>query len=89
MEIISVLTQLSIVSGLHHLGVIKCLHSARLLPRIISGASSGSIMAAMVCTRTDDEIPGMFDPTGIKLVRLISNERVIRSPVLICITGCL
>ncbi|KAI8149462.1 acyl transferase/acyl hydrolase/lysophospholipase [Fennellomyces sp. T-0311] len=53
--------------GLNHLGVLKCLHSAKLLPRIISGASSGSIMAAMVCTRTDEEIPYMFNPTGIKL----------------------
>ncbi|KAI7854431.1 acyl transferase/acyl hydrolase/lysophospholipase [Circinella umbellata] len=53
--------------GLNHLGVLKCLHSARLLPRIISGASSGSIMAAMLCTKTDDEIPYMFNPTGIKL----------------------
>ncbi|KAI9317878.1 acyl transferase/acyl hydrolase/lysophospholipase [Dichotomocladium elegans] len=47
--------------GLNHLGVLKCLHGARLLPRIISGASSGSIMAAMICTKTEDEIPGLFD----------------------------
>ena len=58
--------------GLNHLGVLKCLHSARLLPRIISGASSGSIMAAMLCTKTDDEIPYMFNPTGIKLVSMTS-----------------
>lgn len=54
--------------GLNHLGVLKCLHSARLLPRIISGASSGSIMAAMLCTKTDEEIPQMFNPAGIQLV---------------------
>ncbi|ORY94010.1 putative esterase of the alpha-beta hydrolase superfamily [Syncephalastrum racemosum] len=53
--------------GLNHLGVIKCLHKQRMLPRIISGASSGSIMAALVCTRTDDEIPYMFNPAGIQL----------------------
>ena len=58
--------------GLNHLGVLKCLHSARLLPRIISGASSGSIMASMLCTKTDDEIPYMFNPTGIKLVTMTS-----------------
>ncbi|KAF7725925.1 hypothetical protein EC973_009162 [Apophysomyces ossiformis] len=53
--------------GLNHLGVIKCLHRARLLPRIISGASSGSIMAALLCTRTEEEIPQMFDPLSIRL----------------------
>ncbi|KAI8364743.1 acyl transferase/acyl hydrolase/lysophospholipase [Radiomyces spectabilis] len=53
--------------GLNHIGVIKCLHRARLLPRIISGASSGSIIAALVCTKTDEEIPHMFDPLSVKL----------------------
>ncbi|KAG2176889.1 hypothetical protein INT43_007543 [Umbelopsis isabellina] len=53
--------------GLNHIGVIKCLYEAKLLPRIISGASSGSIMAALVCTRTDDEIPQLFDPLSVKL----------------------
>ncbi|ORZ08172.1 acyl transferase/acyl hydrolase/lysophospholipase [Absidia repens] len=53
--------------GLYHLGVLKCLANARLLPRIISGASSGSIMAALVCTKTVDEIPDMFDPSLVKL----------------------
>ncbi|CAG8795188.1 31306_t:CDS:2, partial [Racocetra persica] len=37
--------------------VIKCLYECKLLPRIISGASSGSIFAALLCTKTDDEIP--------------------------------
>ncbi|OAD09001.1 hypothetical protein MUCCIDRAFT_20383, partial [Mucor lusitanicus CBS 277.49] len=49
--------------GLNHIGVIKCLHEAQLLPRIISGASSGSIMASLVCTKTSDELPSMFDPS--------------------------
>ncbi|KAI8079954.1 acyl transferase/acyl hydrolase/lysophospholipase [Halteromyces radiatus] len=53
--------------GLYHLGVLKCLFNARLLPRVISGASSGSIMAALLCTKTVDEIPHMFDPTAVKL----------------------
>lgn len=55
-------------TGLNHIGVIKCLHENRLLPRIISGASSGSIMAALMCTRTDEEIPQMFDPASVNLV---------------------
>ncbi|CAO3684617.1 unnamed protein product [Umbelopsis vinacea] len=53
--------------GLNHIGVVKCLYEAKLLPRIISGASSGSIMAALVCTRTDEEIPQLFDPISVKL----------------------
>ncbi|KAG1139955.1 hypothetical protein G6F37_010344 [Rhizopus arrhizus] len=48
--------------GLNHIGVIKCLYEHNLLPRIISGASSGSIMASFVCTKTEDELPNTFDP---------------------------
>ena len=43
--------------GMNHIGVIKALWTAKLLPRIISGASAGSIVSAVLCTRTDDEIP--------------------------------
>ncbi|CAG8589633.1 2158_t:CDS:10, partial [Funneliformis mosseae] len=43
--------------GLTHVGVIKSLHECKLLPRIISGASSGSIIASLLCTKTDEEIP--------------------------------
>lgn len=50
------------------MGAIKCLHKQRLLPRIISGASSGSIAAACVCTKTEDELCDMFVPEGINLV---------------------
>ncbi|KAF9210560.1 hypothetical protein BGZ59_009287, partial [Podila verticillata] len=46
--------------GLMHLGVIKTLFETLLLPRIISGSSCGSIIAAILCTRTDEEIPLMF-----------------------------
>ncbi|CAO3652240.1 unnamed protein product [Cunninghamella echinulata] len=53
--------------GLYHLGVLKCLFNSGLLPRIISGASSGSIMASLLCTKTSEEIATMFDPTTVKL----------------------
>ncbi|KAG0069139.1 hypothetical protein BGZ92_004733 [Podila epicladia] len=46
--------------GLMHIGVIKTLFESQLLPRIISGSSCGSIIAAILCTRTDEEIPMMF-----------------------------
>lgn len=43
--------------GMSHIGVAKCLWEQCLLPRIISGASAGSIVGAVLCSRTDDEIP--------------------------------
>lgn len=39
-----------------HLGVIKVLREQGLLPRILSGASAGSMIAALVGTRTDREL---------------------------------
>ncbi len=40
-----------------HTGVIKSSSRANLLPRIISGASAGSIVCAVLCTRNDEEMP--------------------------------
>ncbi|KND88263.1 Lipase 4, partial [Tolypocladium ophioglossoides CBS 100239] len=47
--------------GMTHIGVLKALFEAQLLPRIISGASAGSIVSAVMCTRTDEEIPTLID----------------------------
>lgn len=46
--------------GMNHIGVLKALWEARLLPRIISGASAGSIVCAVICTRTDQEMPDLL-----------------------------
>jgi TAG lipase / steryl ester hydrolase / phospholipase A2 / LPA acyltransferase len=46
--------------GMNHVGVLKALFNAQLLPRIISGASAGSIVCAVLCTRTDEEIPDVL-----------------------------
>lgn len=46
--------------GMAHIGVLKTLFDASLLPRIISGASAGSIVCAVLCTRTDEEIPELI-----------------------------
>lgn len=43
--------------GLFHLGVVKALYEHKLLPRIISGSSIGALTAALVCIRTENEIP--------------------------------
>lgn len=46
--------------GMNHIGVLKALWEAKLLPRIISGASAGSIVCSVFCARTDDEIPELL-----------------------------
>ena len=47
--------------GVKHLGVIKALHREALLPRIVCGTSAGSIVAAAVCVRSDDELNDLVD----------------------------
>ena len=47
--------------GMNHIGVLRALWEARLLPRIISGASAGSIVGAVYCTRIDEEIPHLME----------------------------
>ncbi|KAL4929109.1 putative Patatin family phospholipase [Aspergillus undulatus] len=46
--------------GMNHIGVLKSLWMSKLLPRIISGASAGSIVCAVFCTRTEDELPKLL-----------------------------
>lgn len=53
--------------GTHHIGVLQALVDAGLLPRIISGSSSGSIMAAMICTRTDEELAILCSLEGLNM----------------------
>lgn len=48
--------------GYYHLGVIKALVAERLLPTVITGASAGSLVAALVCTRTDEELDRLLVP---------------------------
>jgi len=70
--------------GLTHIGVVKCLFEQKLLPRIISGASVGSIIAAVVCTRTDPELTHLLDPKNIGDINLnVFEDPVERGNVLI------
>ncbi|KAL6450802.1 TGL4 Triacylglycerol lipase 4 [Candida maltosa Xu316] len=41
--------------GIFHIGVLTTLFEANLLPRIISGSSSGSIVASILCCHTNEE----------------------------------
>ena len=45
-----------IFAGLYHFGHVLGLLEAGVLPHIISGTSGGSVIGAIICTRTDDEI---------------------------------
>ncbi|CAI7668847.1 unnamed protein product [Penicillium manginii] len=47
--------------GMNHIGVLKALYETGLIPRIISGASAGSIVCAVFCTRKDEELAGLLD----------------------------
>ncbi|HWY25462.1 MAG TPA: DUF3336 domain-containing protein [Nevskia sp.] len=53
--------------GMFHLGVIKAMFEAGILPRVISGSSAGSIIASMACTRTDEELPEIFDSQNLNV----------------------
>lgn len=48
--------------GYYHLGVIRALLDRGLLPSIITGTSAGSLMGAIVCTRTDEELNEILNP---------------------------
>ena len=51
--------------GLFHVGVVKALFERALLPQIVSGASTGSMIAGGLCTRTDEELKQVLsDPVG-------------------------
>eukprot|EP01083_Nonionella_stella_P080317 220697_1 len=45
--------------AMYHIGVLRTLSRKNLLPRVITGASGGSFFAAMVCSKTDDELDDM------------------------------
>jgi len=53
--------------GMFHLGVIKALSEQGLLSRLLTGSSAGSIIAAMTGTRTDAELPEIFDAGNLSL----------------------
>jgi predicted acylesterase/phospholipase RssA len=46
----------------YHFGVVKALLDAKLLPDVITGTSGGALIAALVATRTDDELKQLLVP---------------------------
>ncbi|KZX78831.1 patatin [Oleiphilus sp. HI0009] len=53
--------------GAFHLGVVKALWEQDLLPQVVAGSSAGSIIAALLGTHTDEELPEFFDPENLNL----------------------
>jgi predicted acylesterase/phospholipase RssA len=51
--------------GFFHCGVVKSLVKHDLLPNVMSGASAGSIIAALVGTRTNEELHDILSPQVI------------------------
>lgn len=45
-----------------HIGVVRALLDAELLPRVVAGTSAGGLVAALVCTRSDDELKQLLVP---------------------------
>ncbi|CAG8551111.1 11703_t:CDS:2 [Funneliformis caledonium] len=48
--------------GYYHLGVVKALFDAKLLPSVFSGTSAGGLIAALICVRTDEELDQILTP---------------------------
>ncbi|OAL56935.1 lipid particle protein [Pyrenochaeta sp. DS3sAY3a] len=46
----------------YHFGVAKALLDAELLPEVITGTSGGALVAALLCTRTDEELKKLLVP---------------------------
>lgn len=46
----------------YHYGVAKALLDAGLLPEVITGTSGGALVAALLCTRTDEELKKLLVP---------------------------
>lgn len=59
--------------GVYHIGVLKALFDAGLLPRIIAGSSSGSIMAAIACCRPEEHLPSLVQMIGVNTNMLEEN----------------
>ncbi|CAG8498410.1 10156_t:CDS:2 [Paraglomus brasilianum] len=48
--------------GYYHIGVVRALYDAGLLPSVITGTSSGGLIAALTCTHTNEELEQVLRP---------------------------
>ncbi|OAD68695.1 hypothetical protein PHYBLDRAFT_127512, partial [Phycomyces blakesleeanus NRRL 1555(-)] len=64
--------------GYYHLGVIRALLDRNLLPSIITGTSAGSLLGAIVCTRTDEELRQVLVPGLAERINIVDGTFVDR-----------
>ena len=66
--------------GSYHLGVVDALLSAGLLPRVLSGSSAGAIVAALICTRTPQELEELFAdlPARLQGIELYASNTAVQ-----------
>ena len=58
--------------GFYHMGVVKALWSAGLLPEVMCGASMGAMIASGIASRTEDELAAVFaDPGQLRRIGLV------------------
>ncbi|CAK7262784.1 triacylglycerol lipase [Sporothrix epigloea] len=55
------------IFGACHLGVARALFHRGLLPRILTGTGTGALIAALLGTHTDEELPDLLDGVSIDL----------------------
>ncbi|KAK8226617.1 acyl transferase/acyl hydrolase/lysophospholipase [Phyllosticta capitalensis] len=60
----------------YHFGVAKALLDANLLPQVITGTSGGALVAALLCTRTDDELKKLLVPALAHRITACSDDMV-------------
>ena len=53
--------------GIFHIGVVRALYEQGLLPSILSGSSAGSLIAAVICTKDDNELQALFSKDSLRL----------------------
>lgn len=61
-----------------HFGVAKALFEQGVLPNVISGSSAGAIVAAVLGTRTDAELAGLFEPENLYFGEVWKPSRIER-----------
>ncbi|WPG97815.1 patatin-domain-containing protein [Acrodontium crateriforme] len=58
----------------YHFGIAKALLDAGLLPNIITGTSGGALVAALIATRTDDELKRLLVPALAYRIRACNDS---------------
>jgi TAG lipase / steryl ester hydrolase / phospholipase A2 / LPA acyltransferase len=74
--------------GMKHIGVVKALWEADLLPNIISGASAGAVVAAVISAHSDSEMQTFLSKFPESDLAVFDPSSVV-GPVRWCATRCL